>query len=135
MHEIGPNGNGLFMIAGGVVPYFTGREVKGLLVSLADHFPLAECAFDAVSLFGRFNANRKIKKAGISSAAIKWAAGRNAGFWKWDRRIVVLHHFPMFANVKRSPEFDARMIRIMDTCDKRWTMSIIRLGFEGSSNV
>lgn len=129
MRKINPNEHGLFMIAAGILPYFTEQEVKSLFSSLADHFPSSELVFDAVSRFGRFFSNRWIKKAGISSATMKWAVSRHNILEKWDDRVVVLKHFPMFANIERLPDFDKKIILIMDRCDKWWNMSIIHLRF------
>jgi O-methyltransferase involved in polyketide biosynthesis len=129
MREINPDKNGLFMIAGGVMPYFTKQEVKGVCASLAGHFPSGELVFDAVSWFCRVLSNRRIKKAGISSASMKWSAGRRNNVHAWDSRAIVLHHYPMFAHIGRSSGFDEKIVRIMDRCDKRWDMSIFHLRF------
>ncbi len=87
MKEINPGEHGLFIIAGGVLPYFTKDEVKHLIVSLADRFPLSEFVFDAVSRLGRFWSNWRIKSAGIHSVKMKWFINSRTDFKKWNSRI------------------------------------------------
>jgi O-methyltransferase involved in polyketide biosynthesis len=127
MREIVPASGGVLMIAGGVLPYFTEQQVKDLVVSLTDHFPSCDVVFDAVSERGELNSNQSIKNAGISSASMKWSVGKENDLNKWDRRVVVLKHCPLFADIERSANFDENIIRIMDECDKSWSMSIVHL--------
>lgn len=129
MREINPREGGLLMIAGGVLPYFSDQEVKSLVLSLADNFPSREFVFDAVSEGGGIDSRQVIERVGISSASMKWALGRHNDLNEWDRRIVVQNHYPLFAHIKRSPDLDAGIIRIMDECDKLWKMSIVHMRF------
>ncbi len=129
MLEINPGEQGLFIFAGGVLPYFTKDEVKHLIVSLADRFPLSEFMFDGVSRISRFMANRRIKRVGIRSVKMKWIMNSRTDFTRWNRRILVLERFPLFAHIERSSNFDKRMIRIMNRSDKLWTSSIVHLRF------
>ena len=131
MREISPAQGGLFFFAGGVLPYFTRQEVKGILSSLAAGFPSSEFVFDAVSRRGLKHSNLWIKKAGIASAVMKWSLGRYNNLNKWDSRVVVEEHFPLFAQIERSPVFDESILRIMDECDQTWKMSIVHCRFAG----
>jgi O-methyltransferase involved in polyketide biosynthesis len=130
MRAINPDTGGLFFIAGGVLSYFTKQEVECILYSLAYNFPTSEFAFDTVSRAGRSISNRLIKRVGISSAEMKWAFGRNDSFKELDGRVVVMRHYPMFANIERSSNFGKNVISIMDRCDKMWNMSMVHLGFD-----
>lgn len=130
MREINPAKNGLFVFAGGVLPYFSEQEVKGLVGTLADVFPGSEFMFDVVSRLGRFYSHQQIRKAGISSAPMRWVVDHQNDLHKWDSRIFVLAHIPMFARIERAPNFDKQIVRIMDKCNKLWNMSVFHLKFD-----
>jgi len=125
--EINSGKNGLLMIAGGLFHYFSEDEVKRFMASIAGHFPEGEIVFDVLSRLGRFHSLRRIKKAGISDAPMKWTVGRRHSLDKWDPRVIVLEHYPLFARIERSPDFHKEIIRLMDQCDKGWRMSVFHL--------
>ena len=127
MRKIGHAQGGLFLFAGGVMPYLTEQQVRSALSSIAEYLPRCEFMFDGVSWLGKFLSNLTIKKAGISAAPMKWAVGRRCDPGRWDARITVLDHFPLFQRIERSAQFDPKACRIMDRCDKRWSMSIFHL--------
>jgi O-methyltransferase involved in polyketide biosynthesis len=129
MREISSDRQGLFMVAGGVMPYFTRQQVQSILSAIADNFPDSELMFDAVSWLGRFFSNRINNKAGIDAARMRWTAGKRLDIGKWDTRIVVIDHFPLFARIERSADFDREVVRLMDRCDKKWRMSMFHLKF------
>ncbi len=132
VREIGPVENGVLFIAGGVLPYLSKSDVTQLFSLLADNFPNAEFVFDAVSMLGKTLSNNAIKKAGISSTRMQWAIGRNANLRKLDKRVAVQNRYSMFANIKRTPDFEKGMIRIMDRCDAWWNMSVVHCNFLGA---
>lgn len=122
-----PAAGGLLMIAGGVIPYFSEREVKNLIVAMADHFAAGDLVFDAVSEQGRLNSNQVIGGSGISSVSMKWSVDRQNNLNSWDDRVTVVEDYPMFARIERSGNFGEDIVRIMDECDKLWSMSIVHL--------
>jgi O-methyltransferase involved in polyketide biosynthesis len=129
MKEIIPRDHGLLFIAGGLICYFSKDEVKHLIISLADRFPHSEFVFDGVSRLGRFWSNWRIKSAGIHSVKIKWFVNSRTDFKKWNSQISVVERYPLFAHIERSPNFDKRMVRIMNRSDKLWNLSIVHLRF------
>jgi len=127
--EIGPAANGVLFLAGGVMPYFARSDVKTVFSLLADNYPSGEFVFDAVSWLGKILSNQRIKKAGISSASMKWAFGRNGNLRRLEKRIIIRKQYAMFANIERSSAFEKGMVRIMDRCDAWNTMNMVHCAF------
>jgi O-methyltransferase involved in polyketide biosynthesis len=131
IQEVGHNGQDLFIIAGGVLPYFTEKEVKQIFVSLADQISHCEFIFDVVSKKGRLVSNRLNREAGYVSAPMKWIVNRHNNLGTWDSRVAVLEQYPLFAHIKRTPDFDDQIIRFMDRSDEEWNVSIVHLKIGG----
>jgi O-methyltransferase involved in polyketide biosynthesis len=103
--------NGVFIVAGGILPYFKDSQIKRLFSMLADNFPNGEVVFDASTKLGNFFTNWILRKAGMKQATTKWTLKDANKLTKWDKRIEVIDQFQHFNGIPRDPEWDVKIIR------------------------
>lgn len=90
-------GRDFLFLAEGVFMYFSGAEVRSLVLMLRDHFRGAELAFDAFSPFlvRANNLRMMISRSGIH-ARYCWGLARGKDVERWGPGIVLLHQwFPL----------------------------------------
>ncbi len=100
--QIGVN-DGLFLIAAGVLYYFTEDQIQTLLRRMAAFFSSYELIFDAASPLGVKVANRQVIKAGgmAETAILQWGIQNAKTIATWDRRFRIVESYPMFYQMKR----------------------------------
>lgn len=108
-------------------PYFSEDEVRGVIVSLAHEISRCEFMFDVVSDQGRLVSNELTRDAGYASAPMKWTVNGHDDLSKWGSRVAVIDYFPLFAHIKRTPDFEDHIIQFMDKSDKEGNVSIVHL--------
>ncbi len=83
-------------LAEGVLMYFDEAQVKSLVLTLKEHFPGAELAFDAFSSFFVWANNRRVARTKIG-ARCHWALKRGKDLERWDDGIRLLDEWFPFA--------------------------------------
>ena len=110
--------DGVFMIAGGVLPYFEESHVKQFFLSLADNFPGAEIVFDVTSQLSAIFMSLNAWRMEIEGAQVKWAVKDANEMARWDTRIRVIEQFPYFRGVPRDPVWGEEIKIWMDFMDE-----------------
>ncbi len=123
----------LFFLAAGVFYYFTGDEVRSLLVRFADNFPGCEMAFDVASKAGLAVANKRVIEAGGMSAAasLKWSIENAHEMEAWDPRIHVIFEKPTFQGFPKGLHPGKRFGMMMS--DRYRIMSNVHLRMDRST--
>ena len=110
--------DGIFMIAGGVLPYFEEFQVKRFFSSLADNFPGVEIVFDVTSKLSAVAGEFNLWKMGIEGVHIKWTVNDVNDMAQWDTRIRVIEQFPYFRGIPRDPAWGEEIKIWMDFMDE-----------------
>ena len=110
--------DGVFMIAGGVLPYFEESQVKHFFLSLADNLPGAEIVFDVTSQLTAIVMSLNAWRMEIEEAQVKWAVKDANEMIQWDTRIRVIEQFPYFRGVPRDPAWGEEIKIWMDFMDE-----------------
>jgi O-methyltransferase involved in polyketide biosynthesis len=101
-----PASRGIMFMASGVLYYFEEREVRAVLIRLADRFPGSEIAFDAASPRGVAISNKMvIRRGGMGEGALlKWGIDRTRDIEAWDPRLRVLGEIRYFRGTGVRPK-------------------------------
>jgi O-methyltransferase involved in polyketide biosynthesis len=118
---------GVFAIAGGVLAYLEGGQVKTFLSALADHVPGAEIVFTAYSRHEVSLINKSLQHLGMTHATMKWALEDANDLAEWDHRIVVVDQFSFFRDIPLDPAWGEETIRRIRAVDEQKLMSIVHL--------
>lgn len=110
--------DGVFMIAGGVLPYFEESQVKRFFLSLADNFPGAEIVFDVTSTLSAIVMNLNALRMEIEGVQVKWDVQDAKEMAQWDTRIRVIEQFPYFRGIPRNPAWGEEIKIWMDFIDE-----------------
>jgi O-methyltransferase involved in polyketide biosynthesis len=110
--------DGVFMVAGGVLPYFEELEVKHFFSSLADNLPGTEIVFDVTSKLSALTGNLNLWKMGIEGVHIKWTVNDANDMTQWDTRVRVIEQFPYFRGIPRDPVWGEEIKIWMDFMDE-----------------
>jgi O-methyltransferase involved in polyketide biosynthesis len=94
---------GLLCIAGGVLYYSSGEQIKDFFISMADHFGQCDFFFDSLSPMGMKIAKKQVlKKGGMGmSSDGGWGLKPVKSLEKWDNRIKVVDAIPMYKGMKK----------------------------------
>jgi O-methyltransferase involved in polyketide biosynthesis len=93
---------GLLCIAGGVLYYSEGEQIKKFFISMADHFGQCDFFFDTLSPLGIKVGNKQVlKKGGIDIVLAGWGLKRIKSLEEWDDRIKVVAAKPMYKRMKK----------------------------------
>jgi len=119
--------DGVFMIAGGVLPYFEEPQVKNFFLSLADNFPGGEIVFDVTSQLSAIVMSLNAWRMEIEGAQVKWAVKDANEVAQWDTRIRVIEQFPYFRGIPRDPAWGEEIKIWMDFMDEIKICNIFHL--------
>jgi len=125
--DIKNTGEGVFLMAAGVLFYFEEAQVRRFFSSLADKFPGSEIVFNAHSKLGVSFANRTLRSTGVENAVIKWALKDVNEMTKWDKRITVIDQVPYFKNIPRDPAWGEEIKRRINVNDTHKIFKIVHL--------
>ena len=95
--------DGLLFLAGGVLYYFTEKQIRSFFIAVADHFSKCELYFDSLSPMAIKMAKKQVLKKGGMGAAMDggWGLKPVSSLEKWDQRIKVISAIPMYAGMKK----------------------------------
>ena len=110
--------DGIFIIAGGVLPYFEEFQVKRFFSSLADNLPGVEIVFDVTSKLSALAANLNLWKMGVEGVHIEWTVNDVNDMKQWDTRVRVIEQFPYFRGIPRDPVWGEEIKIWMDFMDE-----------------
>jgi len=113
--------------AGGVFMYFTEAEIRDLLISMSTRFDKAQIVFEVVSKLALKHANRKLEKAGIADAMMKWGCSDGSAVANWSEKLQVLHQEPFYRGKK--PTLGMMTKLWMYLSDFRRDSMMIHVGF------
>lgn len=108
----------VLIVGAGVFYYFEENVIKQFFKSVSDRVDYGEFYFDAVSPVGMKNSNKKVLSATSlksGEATLKWAVKDIADFEKWDSRIKVIKHPPVFKGLKRGVKVWIKLLMLI--CD------------------
>ena len=125
--DINNTGEGVFLMAAGVLFYFEEPQVKQFFLSLADNLHGSEIVFNMHSKLGTSFANRIISSAGVENAPIRWVLEDVNEMTKWDKRITVVDQVPYFKNIPRDPAWGEEIRRQMDSNDRLGVFKIVHV--------
>jgi O-methyltransferase involved in polyketide biosynthesis len=125
--DINNTGEGVFLMAAGVLFYFEEPQVKQFFLSLADNLHGSEIIFNMHSKLGTSFANRIISSAGVENAPIRWVLEDVNEMTKWDKRITVVDQVPYFKNIPRDPAWGEEIRRQMDSNDRLGVFKIVHV--------
>ena len=113
-------GRSILFIAAGVLCYFTPSENEDLFRKLADTYPSAYLAFDAMSWLTAWGTNRDLmKKSGFDkSALIKWHIKRASRLRKWVDSIKIVEEYPMFSRAPVKKDWSRKVLWGMWVSDR-----------------
>jgi len=96
----------IMFMASGVLYYFEEREIRAVLIRLADRFPGSEIGFDAASPKGVALSNKMvIRRGGMGEGALlKWGIDRTRDIEAWDPRLRVLDEIRYFRGTGVRPK-------------------------------
>ena len=100
MNEIGPTENGVMFVAGGLLFYFTKREVMDLLRAIGRRFHGADIVFDAMTPAGIERANDMLQRVGMRDAVLQWGLTDATIIESWDANLKLIEQFEYFRGLK-----------------------------------
>jgi O-methyltransferase involved in polyketide biosynthesis len=103
MNQIGPSENGVMFVAGGLLFYFTEREVMHLLRAIGRRFHGAEIVFDAMTPAGIRRANDMLQRVGMRDAVLQWGLADATIIESWDAGLKLIEQFEYFRGLKLGP--------------------------------
>lgn len=127
VREVSHNKNGTLLISGGVLPYFKEKIIRKFFIKIMDCFPECEMVFDVQSRTGNIISNLGMIFSGSHSAAMHWGINNASEMEIWDKRIRIIEKYPLFSRTKRYPDWDRRVIKIIDLSDKFNMTSIVHI--------
>ncbi len=86
----------VIFLAEGLFPYFTGDQVKTLLLALIVNFTGAELVFDALSPFSVWAHQKAYHQLDTLGIHLGWGLRSSGELMAWDRRIRVLEEWHYF---------------------------------------
>ena len=119
--------DGVFMIAGGVLPYFEESQVKRFFSMLADNFPGVEIVFDVTSKLSAIFMNLNVWRMEIEGVQVKWVVKDANEMAQWDTRIRVIEQFPHFRGIPRNPAWGEEIKIWMDFIDEIKILNIFHV--------
>ncbi len=127
---------GLLFIAAGVLYYFEEAQVRDFFLRLAGQLPGCEFIFDAASPLGMRVANKKVIQAGgmDEHSMLKWSVESIRDIARWDERIAILDHYPMFRGMKKGMSFRDRYGTFWSDLLNIMFMVHIRFSWKGVQN-
>ncbi len=128
---IGNPTDGLLFVACGVLPYFSEKEVKQLLASLATGFPGAEIVFDIGSRFFIWAGKWLLRWwTGMNiQSYMKWGIDSAQEIAHWDKRFQVLEEYPFFSKIKMDASWSKDTVYSMRRADRMHGFNIVHLRF------
>ena len=121
--------DGVFVVAGAVLGYFSEVELKTFFSSLADRLPGVEMVFTAYSSGELSLINRSLQRVGMASAAMKWALEDASVLTRWDDRISVVDEFSFFRDIPYDQAWGEETIDKIRSIDEHKRMRIVHLRF------
>lgn len=119
--------NGVFVVAGAVLGYFSEVEVKTFFSTLADRLPGVQVVFTAYSSEELSRINRSLQRVGMTSAAMKWALEDANELTRWDDRVLVVDEFSFFRDSPYDRGWDEETIRTIRSIDEHKRMRIVHV--------
>jgi O-methyltransferase involved in polyketide biosynthesis len=109
--------NGIFLIMGGLIYYFSEKEVASLFHALANRFPGGEIIFDAISKIAIKKGKQMAKKRGVEPLW-KFSMGKPQKVVpKWANKLEIIDSFPVYSRTPKNPNWKKktrRMISLMN---------------------
>ncbi len=129
MKEISPSENGVLFVAGGLLFYFSEREVIDLLRAMGKRFNHANIVFDAMTPEGIQKANDMLQRVGMHDAVMQWGLTDAKVMESWDVGLTLIEQFDYFRGLTLGPiPFKTRMMvmanrlfRMMTIVHCRWS--------------
>ncbi|MDD1721066.1 MAG: class I SAM-dependent methyltransferase [Euryarchaeota archaeon] len=118
---------GVFVIAGAVLGYFSEGDLKTFFSSLADSLPGVQMVFTAYSLAEVSLINRSLQRVGMTSVAMKWALEDANDLTRWDDRISVVDEFSFFRGITCDPAWGEETVRQIRAIDGHKRMRIVNV--------
>ncbi len=117
VQKITPRSSAIFLLAYGVLVYFSAAELRKLFSALASSFPGAEMAFDVQSPMTNFFGNRRVRVAGMGAARFRWGSFSGKRVSQLNPHLEILEEFGIFSRLSENdfPDRDTwRMARMTD---------------------
>jgi len=119
--------DGVFVLAGAVLGYFSAIELKPFFSMLADRLPEAQMAFTAYSPLGVSLINKSLQRVGMMSAMMKWALEDAHDLTRWDDRISIIDEFSFFQDIPYDRAWGDETIRKIRSIDEHKGMRVIHV--------
>jgi O-methyltransferase involved in polyketide biosynthesis len=126
---VAETGSGVFMLAAGVLMYYSEREVKEFLVRAAEHFPGAQILFDVLSRRAIAESNEMMSRSRGRNIAFRWGLDSAQEILGWSSRIRVVSQTPYFSHIVKRPEWGSAVLEQMTETDQDCLASFIHLEF------
>lgn len=129
--DIRRGGDGVFMLAGGVLMYYSEPEVRGFFVNISKRFPCAEILFDVLSKEALRMMNETISNSSGKNMPIRWGIDDAGEMQQWSSCIRLIEQAPYFGHLERRAEWGETVLKQLCEADEHRISSYVHLRFDG----
>ena len=127
--DIDPD-KGIFLIAGGLIYYFSEDKIASFFKALAERFPGGGIAFDCVNKFSVKIANKRAKKYN-SELSFKLAIGNPTKIIsKWSEKLQIIDWYTMYSRIPINHKWPEKAKKMIKVSEKLKTAKIVILEFK-----
>ncbi len=107
--------DGLLFLAGGVLMYFSEKQIKEFFINAGDYFKNCSFYFDCLSPKSlEFSKKAVLKKSNMDITIEEgWGLKPVENLEKWDRRFKVISKIPIYQGVKKDMKFVHKLMTTM----------------------
>jgi len=127
--DVADTGDGVFMLAAGVLMYYSEGEVKEFIVRAAGHFRGAQILFDVLSRRAIAECNERMFRSKGRNIAFQWGLDNAQEILGWSSRIRVVSQTPYFGHIAKRPDWGSEVLEQMSETDRDGLSGFVHLEF------